>query len=83
METMIDKDDVEIRKHLKKFVRERLEELEMSDSDLARATGDSPAQIHRVVTGKATPSSAFARRIARAIHCSLDELLNNSVHAHA
>lgn len=80
---MIDKDDVEIRKHLQKFVRARLEELEMSDSDLARATGDSPKQIHCVVNGKSTPSSAFARRIARALQCSLDELLNNAVHAHS
>lgn len=71
---MIDKDDLKIRRHLKTFMAERLESLEMSEADLARATGDSKTQIGRVAKGLSTPSVAFASRIAKALQTSLDEL---------
>lgn len=71
---MIDKDDVRIRKHLKTFIAEKLESLEMTEADLARATGDSKTQIGRVAKGQSTPSVAFAFRIAKALEISMDEL---------
>ena len=71
---MIDKDDLRIRRHLKTFIAERLESLQMSEADLARATGDSKTQIGRVAKGQSTPSVAFAARIAKALDITLDEL---------
>lgn len=71
---MIDKDDLRIRRHLKQFLADRLEALEMTEADLARATGDSKTQIGRVAKGQSTPSVAFAARIATALQTSLDEL---------
>lgn len=71
---MIDKDDVLIRRHLKSFIAERLEALQMNEADLARATGDSKTQIGRLSKGQSTPSVAFAARVARALEVSLDEL---------
>jgi transcriptional regulator with XRE-family HTH domain len=82
MQTMIDKDDRDIRKHLQAFVASRLEELGLNPAELARLTGDSPKQISVLMNGKTTPSSAFARRVARALQCSLDELLNNEIPVH-
>lgn len=77
METMIDKDDKRIRKHLREFIPERLEELGMSEADLSRATGDSPKQISRAAKGENTPSLAFGLRLAKALNCTLDELTGN------
>jgi transcriptional regulator with XRE-family HTH domain len=74
MNQMIDKDDLRIRRHLKTFIAERLQSLEMTEADLARATGDSKTQIGRVAKGQSTPSVAFASRIARALESTLDEL---------
>lgn len=74
MNEMIDKDDLKIRHHLKAFIAERLDALQLNEADLARATGDSKTQIGRVAKGQSTPSVAFAARIAKALECSLDEL---------
>jgi transcriptional regulator with XRE-family HTH domain len=71
---MIDTDDIEIRRHLRAFIAERLQAMQMSQADLARSTGDSQVQIGRVIKGENTPSVAFAARIARALEVSLDEL---------
>ena len=71
---MIDKDDVEIRRHLKKFVRERLEELSMSPAELARTVNVNHSQIHRVMNGMNTPSMSFAQKLARALQCEPNEL---------
>ena len=71
---MIDNDDLKIRRHLKVFIAERLDAMEMNEADLARATGDSKTQIGRVAKGQSTPSVAFASRIAKALETSLDEL---------
>lgn len=75
---MIDKDDLKIRRHLKRFIPMRLAELGMTVPDLHRATGDSRTQCRRVAEGAHTPSLAFAGRIAVALQCSIDE-----VHGHA
>lgn len=83
MNTVIDKTDVRIRKHLMKFIPERLAELNMTEADIARATGDSPAQINRAVRGVNTPSLAFGLRLADALQCSLDELCGHSVAANS
>lgn len=71
---MIDKDDVEIRRHLKKFVRERLEELSMSPAELARTVNVNQSQVHRVMNGMNTPSMSFARKLARALQCDANAL---------
>lgn len=71
---MIDKDDVKLRRHLKVFIRERMDALELSEADLSRATGDRPNQINRAVNGLHTPSLAFAMRLAKALSCTTDEL---------
>ncbi len=76
---MTNDDDEEIRMHLQKFIPKRLSQLDMSPSDLSRATGDSPTQIHRAMTGKATPTAGFLRRLSRALNCSADELLKNEI----
>lgn len=78
---MIDKDDLTLRKHLKKFIRARREELGMTQADLARATGDSSIQISRAEGGKHTISGTFTLRLARALQCSTDELLGHVEHA--
>ena len=72
---MIDKDDLALRRHLKKFISARREELGMTQADLARATGDSSIQISRAEGGKHTISGTFAIRLAKALQCSTDELL--------
>lgn len=74
---MIDNDDMQLRKHLKRFIRERREELGMSQADLARATGDSDVQISRAERGQHTISGTFAVRLAKALHCSTDEVLGH------
>lgn len=83
MITVIDKTDVRIRKHLMRFIPERLAELGMSEADLARMTGDSTAQINRAARGVNTPSLAFGMRLADALKCSLDELCGHAVHANS
>ncbi len=80
---MIDKDDVIIRKHLTSFIQARLDELDMTQADLARATGDSKTQIGKVAKGQSTPSVAFAKRLAKALECSLDELCGLMQHANS
>lgn len=75
---MIDKDDVEIRRHLKKFIPARLEELGMSKPELAEQTGDDFSKVCRLIRGENTPSLAFSRRLARVLKCSLDELGHNA-----
>ena len=74
---MIDKDDLKLRRHLKTFIRQRREELGMSQADLARATGDSSIQISRAERGQHTISGSFALRLATALECSTDELLGH------
>ena len=71
---MIDKDDVRLRKHLKKFIQQRMDELALTQADLARLTGDGTNQIYRAVNGVNTPSLAFALRLASALQCSVEEL---------
>jgi transcriptional regulator with XRE-family HTH domain len=67
-------DDVKLRKHLKKFMPQRMRELGLSEADLARITGDGPNQIYRAVNGLNTPSLAFGLRISAALQCSIAEL---------
>lgn len=74
---MIDADDVRLRKHLKRFIKERRTELGMSQADLARLTGDSDVQISRAERGQHTISGTFTIRLARALQCSTDEVLGN------
>lgn len=76
---MIDKTDVKIRRHLMKFIPARLEELNMTEADISRATGDSPTQINRAVRGQNTPSLAFGMRLAEALQCSLDQLCGHEI----
>ena len=76
---MIDKDDLALRKHLARFIPARREELGLSQADLCRATGDSSTQISRAELGKHTISGAFARRLARALECSTDEILGHEM----
>lgn len=74
---MIDADDVRLRKHLKRFIKERRTELGISQADLARLTGDSSIQISRAERGQHTISGTFALRLATALQCSTDELLGH------
>lgn len=76
---MIDKTDVRIRRHLASFIPARMAELNITEADIARATGDSPSQINRAVRGQNTPSLAFGLRLADALQCSLDELCGHTV----
>ena len=71
---MIDKQDMKLRRHLKTFISARMQELQFSEADLARITGDSPTQINRIVRGINTPTLTFAARLAAALEVSLDEL---------
>lgn len=67
-------DDIRLRRHLKKFMRQRMEELSLSEADLARITGDGPNQIYRAVNGLNTPSATFFIRLKNALQCSFEEL---------
>jgi ribosome-binding protein aMBF1 (putative translation factor) len=78
METMIDKDDLEIRRHMAKFIKSRLDELGMTEADLARATDSDSRKVNRVVRGENTPSITFTRQLARALQCTTDELCDNA-----
>ena len=78
---MIDKDDVRLRKHLKSFIQQRMSELNLSQADLARLTGDGTNQIYRAVNGLNTPSLAFAIRLATALQCSVEEIAGVKVFA--
>lgn len=71
---MIDKDDLKVRRHLKEFIPQRLEELGMTEAELARMTGDGPMQINRAARGLHTPSLVFALRLAKALQCSIPAL---------
>jgi ribosome-binding protein aMBF1 (putative translation factor) len=78
METMIDKEDLEIRRHMAKFIVQRMDELGIIEADLARALKSDPRKVNRVVRGENTPSITFTRQLARALQCTTDELCNNA-----
>jgi transcriptional regulator with XRE-family HTH domain len=68
-------DDLRLREHLKSFIKQRREELGLSQADLARATGDSDAQISRVERGLHSIQGPLAIRLAKALDCSTDDIL--------
>jgi ribosome-binding protein aMBF1 (putative translation factor) len=75
METMIDKDDEAIRKHLKEFVPERMEELGISNaSELSRRAKINTAMTSRIINGLNTPSMANALKLARALECDMNAI---------
>ena len=74
---MIDKEDLEIRRHMATFIQQRLNDLGMIEADLARATKTDSRKVNRVVRGLNTPSITFTRQLARALQCTTDELCNN------
>jgi len=75
---MTDRDDLEIRRHLQSFIPQRMAEMGYSKSDLARMTDSDPSKITRLLQGLNTPSLSFARRLCRALNCTLDDLAHNS-----
>lgn len=42
---------------------------------LSRITGITPVTIHKYIRGKATPSAYNLRKIANALHCSVNEFI--------
>lgn len=52
---------------------------ELTQAELARKTGVTQAAISRYEDGSALPSLDTAVRIAEALRCSLDELLERKV----
>ena len=48
----------------------------MSQEELAQASGVSRVAIARYESGKRTPSISIAARIAKALGCKLDDLID-------
>lgn len=63
---------------LKRFatnVNVRMEKLGISQTELARQTGEYDARIANYRHGRKLPSVAVAARIAEVLDCTVDELL--------
>lgn len=59
---------------LPKSIRERLAELNMSVTELARVSGIQYRQLHRYLSGAREPSLSEAKRMADALQTTLDRL---------
>ena len=56
-------------------IKEKREAAGMDQKTLAKAAGVSCVSICRYETGKRTPDVDVAQKIARALNCTLDDLL--------
>ncbi len=56
---MIDKEDLAIRKHMKQFIQQRLDEMEWTQADLAVRLATARRRSGKSRRGLSTPSVAF------------------------
>ena len=68
--------DHEAKENVAENVSRLLEQNGISQSDLARATNESPMRISLVVRGIHQPTAGFLARLAEALGVSADFLLN-------
>jgi transcriptional regulator with XRE-family HTH domain len=73
MSTVIDNDTA--KRNISANVKAMLEEREMSQASLARATGDLEMTISYLVRGVQCPSAALLARVAEALGVTADALL--------
>lgn len=59
-------------------IKDKRIEAEMSQEELAVASGVSRVAITRYESGERVPNINIAARIARALNCKVDDLLNDS-----
>lgn len=57
-------------------IRRKREEAGLSQADLSRKTGVTPAMINQVERGTRNPSLLLGAGIAKALGCSIDSLLS-------
>ena len=69
--------DHEAKENVAENVSRLLEQNGISQSDLARATNESPMRISLVVRGIHQPTAGFLARLAEALGVSADFLLND------
>lgn len=69
--------DEQLKRNLQRNIRRLLDQTEMSQSDLARATGESRSRISLVINSCRVPSAASLARIAEALDTTVDELINS------
>lgn len=72
-----DKDSLTEEEYRTEFgyqVRNMMVQKGINQAALSEITGIGQAQLSRYITGKNTPSNYIARKIARALECSIDEL---------
>lgn len=74
MSTVLTDDDA--KSLISANVKRLLDERDMSQAELARATGESTARISQMIHGQKLPSAAFLARIAEALEVAADELLS-------
>lgn len=65
----------EWRAEFSKRLRCRLNELNMTQTDLARVTGLTEVSIHRYIYCERTPKSYDMLKIAKAVKCTVSELI--------
>lgn len=67
--------DDQAKKHIAANLAKMLNEKKVSQSELARRTGEQRMTIWRTVSGLHVPSAALLARIAEALETTLDKLL--------
>lgn len=60
------------------WLRAELKQREMSQADLVRASGLSPAAVSRIMTGTRAPGLAACRAIAKALRLPIDVVYKNA-----
>ena len=60
-------------------VRQARQRVGISQKDLARKVGITQAFLSEVVTGTKSPSLLTAAKLARALGCTIDELLGETI----
>ena len=68
--------DSEAKTNIATNVKRRMDELGMSQAQLARATGENEVRISSVVRAVHLPSGGFLARLAEALRTSIDDLLD-------
>lgn len=62
-----------------KSIKYKRQMLDMTQKDLSDKVGVSQAALCMYETGESTPSVKVLKKLAKALNCTVDELLENSV----
>lgn len=70
---MTDDFDLRVRAHLADFIPRRMDELGLTNADVARAIGEDASKFSKIRRGLHTPSLSYCVHLAEVLQCSLGE----------